>query len=132
MNRKSKELALLMVLLSIIALAGSNFVPPDDKEAESSCKVNLVNLAVAMEFYSTYHKGRYPESLEQLHPDYIQALPKCPPGGTYLLQTGPQALGNESGWKDYYILICPSEHHPDPLAYSGIKGIANPEELLLP
>jgi hypothetical protein len=43
-----------------------------------SCKSNLKNIALALEIYSTDNAGRYPDSLEQLTPEYLKTLPSCP------------------------------------------------------
>lgn len=47
----------------------------------TTCKANLRNLGTALEMYSTDIQGRYPQTLAQVAPDYLKALPTCPSSG---------------------------------------------------
>ena len=125
-----KELLLLVVLTGIIAIVVKLTREEGSVgDRESDCKVNLLNMATGMEMYSTDHHGRYPDSYEKLLPSYLQALPVCPEGGNYVLQVGPQAPGNEQGYQDYYLFICTSDRHPQPLGYNAIQGPIDPTGL---
>lgn len=43
----------------------------------TGCKSNLKNLSTALEMYSTDHGGAYPQSLEELTPQYLETVPRC-------------------------------------------------------
>ncbi|MBX3170429.1 MAG: hypothetical protein KF760_23690 [Candidatus Eremiobacteraeota bacterium] len=45
----------------------------------TACKSNCKNIATALEMYSSDHKGRYPQKLEQLlEGNYLKVIPTCP------------------------------------------------------
>ncbi|MDQ7826336.1 MAG: DUF3352 domain-containing protein [Candidatus Eremiobacteraeota bacterium] len=73
------------------------------------CCNNLSNMAIAMDIYRIDHSKKLPVSLDDLVPDYLQALPRCPAGGGYLFE--PQPDGG-------YLIKCHSDAHKS----SGIKG----------
>lgn len=62
----------------------------------SRCKENLLSLRDAAERYACEHDGLYPESLSDLTPEHLTALPICPVAGkdthseSYQVRTDPQ------------------------------------------
>ncbi len=70
-------LVLSLPAFSFLVLA-PNFIRCTNYGPLTSCKSNLKNIATALEMYSTDNGGRYPDSLEQLTPEYLKALPICP------------------------------------------------------
>lgn len=71
-----------------------------------SCEANLRNIFTACEMYNVDHNGIYPSKLEDLIPEYLKNLPKCPSAEkmTYVY--------NLKNAKDYTI-YCSGENHKD-------------------
>ena len=42
-----------------------------------ACISKLKTIGSALEYYSTYHKGKYPEKLNELVPNYLEKIPRC-------------------------------------------------------
>jgi len=111
----------IVVLLFLIVVP--NFLKARARGQLTACKSNLKNLATALEMYSSEHKGRYPERLDQLIPgNYLRQIPTCPsrsalwgrslgPGHdyTYEVTTRP----------DYFSMCCKGDHAN---AYRGFEG----------
>jgi hypothetical protein len=56
------------------------------------CTMNLSNIAMACDFYKLDHRNSLPPDLDSLVPGYLQAIPRCPAGGTYVYTpTGDKA-----------------------------------------
>ena len=120
---------LALVLISIQKLLSPGFLRADHSAPVSTCKTNLVNLATALEMYSSDHQGKYPQNLNQLVPNYIRTLPECPGSLGYFAEFGPGAAYNSDGYDDYYFLQCTGDAHRDSNLprnypqYDGIQGL---------
>ena len=83
----------------------------------TGCKSNLKNIGTALEMYSTDYSGHYPRNLAMLTPNYLKTIPECPGvhGNSlgYFADFGPKAGYNSRGYRDYYIVECNGEGHPD-------------------
>lgn len=55
-----------------------NFVRAKASGQFTACQSNCKNIGTALDVYSTDHNGKYPESLGELTPHYINEIPKCP------------------------------------------------------
>ncbi len=73
------------------------------------CESNLRTISNAIEMYSTDHKGKYPEKLNELVPDYLPKIPRCPSAGkdTY----SPSYLLKKEGSGESYNLFCLGSNH---------------------
>ena len=97
----------------------------------TACKSNLKNRGTALERYSTDWRGKYPETMGQLTPNYLKTIPECPAAGavTYTLETGPTTAYNTQGFADYYFLQCKGKSHSRVSVprnypqYDGIQGL---------
>jgi hypothetical protein len=104
----------------------------------TACKSNLKNIGTALEMWATDHEGRYPESLQQLTPEYLRAIPECPAAGmdtysdSYTMSKGEDAQG------DSFELYCKGHNHAERLEedfprYNSLQGILeSPSERLDP
>ncbi len=76
---------LIFVLLTVLLALGYYTVYSNHMRARTGalltgCCANLKNIGSALDDYGKCHNGRYPDSLSQLTPIYLQALPHCPAG----------------------------------------------------
>lgn len=78
------SIAFALILINVgIALAQSNdaYIRAHAQGRLTSCKSNLKNIAIALEFYAT-DNGQYPPSLSVLTANsYIGTIPQCPSAG---------------------------------------------------
>jgi hypothetical protein len=51
----------------------------------AACKANRSIIATASDHYYAM-EGAYPRSVQDLVPGYLQSVPTCPSGGSYVLQ----------------------------------------------
>lgn len=72
------------------------------EEIVRECRDNLINMDAALDRYRVTHYGRYPGSLGELVPDYINYIPSCPLNGAKY-RSNPSA-GNPR------VVICPNGH----------------------
>ncbi len=89
------ELFTVLVLLGILSsLLLPRLFRSKMKAYHTGCVQNVHNVGSALEIYSTYHAGKYPDSLEDLrdtNPPYMQTLPTCPSDYSgYGLEVGPE------------------------------------------
>ena len=70
-------LGLLWSVLLIPFVLNAYGVPLHYTDSPIACKSNLKNIATALEMYSTDHEGEFPDSLEELTPNYLRKLPRC-------------------------------------------------------
>ena len=61
----------------------------------NACAVNLRRLEGAITLYTLDHGETGPIMMDDLIPDYLQAAPSCPEGGSYVLW--PQPMCNQVG-----------------------------------
>lgn len=98
------------------------------QDARAACEGNLKNLATALEMYSVDNGGHYPDSFQQLIPNYIREMPHCPSSGTDTytptLRTGPKAPENEERFPEFYSFHCAGTHEGGPSpGYNSVKGL---------
>jgi len=73
---KAKLLVLTSFFLAALLWYASCALPaPLMLSGLTAMKSNLKNIGTALEMYSSDHKGRYPEKLDYLTPDYLKTLP---------------------------------------------------------
>lgn len=105
------------VSLLFLLVVGGQFLSFTMKKHQqkslTGCKNNLKEIATAMEMYSTDWSGRYPGTLTELVPEYIDEIPACPAAGvaTYRMELGEDAPQNPSGLRDYFHLRCSGKNH---------------------
>ncbi len=71
----------------------------------TGCKSNLKNVAAALEMYSSDNGGEFPKDLSALTPQYLKAIPTCPPAGTATYVSGYRSEGSS------YQLYCAGANH---------------------
>lgn len=121
---------ILLLSLSVIIVSKSVRVRTQSSHP-SACPSQLTRIGIALEMYSTDNGGKYPTSLNQLTPNYLKGIPKCPASDsmTYRVYFGPNAPCNPDRYQDYYYLECHGENHKavgvtgDYPAYNAIQGL---------
>lgn len=122
----------IVLLLVISALLYIGIVVPAEKrsaeqEKLTGCIVKMKEMAIRMELYSAENGGLYPESLSQLVPGCIDAIPTCPGTGrdTY---SATYEVNQET---HEYTFFCNGENHMkatlkrgDYPRYSSINGFS--------
>lgn len=101
--RKGIRLGLgLIVLLALAtgsafpAIAQPSPVAAAGGQLESECRNNLSTLLRACQQYAQKHDGDYPDSLDQLTPEFVKSIPVCPAAG-----------------RDSYSALSCFDHHPE-------------------
>lgn len=99
-----------------------------------TCLAHLEHLVDALRLYSNEHGGRFPTSLSELVPDYVDSLPTCPSAGqdTYAAGYSRSADGLEfdlcchgdNHHEDYLWTDRPSQDSPH---YNSVRGWQYPE-----
>ena len=102
----------IMIVIAIISILSTimlpNMVRARSQGRLTGCTTNMKNIATAVETYSTGNGSRYPTSLQQLPPRYIQTIPTCPSAG----KNDPYLSGFASASNpDAYSLVCTGNHH---------------------
>lgn len=133
--RRRKISTLNILALLAILLVASAFIPSLFRTRASSrinrCESNLKNIGTSFEMYAQDHHGKYPDSLDEIIPKYLQHPQVCPIAKreTYRFYTGLSAPGNTEMWKDYYYIECYGENHHiqgvegNYPAYNGVVGL---------
>lgn len=137
-RRKKGSGCSLLTMLAFTAMAAvlaailvPNWMRARARGSLTACKSNLKNIGTALEMYSTHFAGKYPASLQQVVPNYLESLPECPSAGkmTYQATFGRQAPFNPDQYEDYYYVECHGSNHTkvsvtgDYPAYNGIQGL---------
>ena len=119
--------AALLALLATIALL-NRYRVHESLLDHGQCGRNLQTLAHAVERYAADHHGRPPGRLDQLLPEHLRAVPRCPASQrqSYAIFAGftaPLGGGNPNA----YYLFCHGNSHPgyqrDFPAYSNTQGL---------
>lgn len=77
------ELMVVIVILTILmVMIMPQYVVARSRGRLSACESNLRNLATAIEVYATEHNHQVPSSLDDLVPQFVAAIPRCPSAGT--------------------------------------------------
>ena len=74
------------ILLLVTAISFPALVQNHRKQQAARCAMNLDAIAAACREF-TAQQGHYPESLADLAPGLLPAIPVCPAGGRYQLGT---------------------------------------------
>ena len=77
------ELMVVVVILGIlVAIAIPIYNNVTDDAKQKACDSNVKAIQAAVSMYQTANSGKLPSQLENLVPQYIKAIPKCPVDGT--------------------------------------------------
>ena len=74
----------LAILLLLAAISMPALVRNREKRRAAECAMNLDAVATACQKYAA-ENGGFPKELSALVPACLDAVPKCPAGGTYTL-----------------------------------------------
>lgn len=100
----------------------------------TDCKLNLKNIATALEMYASDHAGSYPKSLTELVPKYLPVMPRCSLAShdtyvdSYSMRSRP----------DWYVFYCKGTAHAtegpgvDLPRFSSDKGLEPLDQADLP
>lgn len=93
--RSALVLSLIMVLAAgailLAGCGGSESTPTTAYEGAkesaevATCAANRRSISSVAQQYNAM-EGKYPSSIQQLVPKYLQSVPTCPSGGKYTLQ----------------------------------------------
>ena len=115
MTRKRLGCIVAPVVIILFLAVYMLFLHPQCSHDSMVCESNMRQLQFALQCYAEDHEGRYPERLEELHPDYADlAKLWCPrfKAGRGALETGyeyiPGATKNDEGNRS--ILFCKGYH----------------------
>jgi hypothetical protein len=99
-----KKIALLLVVVVLLLCLAGFFYINHLEDSKSyidiiviSCQDNLRMIDAAIYSYNAEH-GVFPESIDELVPNYLKEVPECPYGGYYYIdtsQTPPRAVCSE-------------------------------------
>ena len=70
-------MTVIAVMALLIAIMFPQFWRAYSKSRYTACISNLKNIATALQIYSTENNS-FPESLDDLNPDYLKIIPACP------------------------------------------------------
>ena len=97
----------LLIVISIIGILAASLITPAprliDKARDVQVKQELHSIRVAIKNYWTVHNGKYPSSLKELIPDYIEKIPEKWQGSrasgvfVYFPEKGQVLLGDLQG-----------------------------------
>lgn len=104
-----------------------------EKEARKFCKCqsNCVKINTALEEYADQHGGRFPESLEELVPEYLEVIPTCPAAGRDTYSESYMVRYDKGADEWYYTFCCKGRHHfrhiksADCPYFSSSEGLAS-------
>lgn len=120
------ELFIVAAIFAILALIIlPNFMRARAQGTLTACKSNLKNIGTSLEMYSTDHRGRYPQSLSELVPAYLNAIPTCPSAGKDTYSAGYRSTMVPDA---YYLCCFGSNHIKEGLAanqpcYDSVQGL---------
>ena len=74
-----------MIVIAIIAILGAilipNYMRAKDQGNYTACQSNCKTIATGLEMHAANRQGVYPNTMQELIPDYIKEIPTCPVGG---------------------------------------------------
>ena len=105
------------------------FVGAREQGLLTMCKSNLKNYGTASEMWSTDYSGRYPETIEELTPNYLRTLPKCPTTESAYTYSKVKIEGYDS-----YQFSCNGDHSGRGVEkgypkYNGVVGLILPDDV---
>jgi len=116
--------------VSLTAILAPNFLRARSSGQYTQCQSNMKNIGTALEMYSTDHSGHYPESLDQLTPDYLRVIPTCAAAGKDTYSASYKSAQNP----DTYEFFCEGSYHSNVGVpsnypqYNSVRGlISRPE-----
>lgn len=74
-------MVVVMIIGILVAIAVPTYARHREEAEKRACQANLRILEGAIAQYRAVN-GSYPAELDDLVPDFIKAVPKCPSGGT--------------------------------------------------
>jgi hypothetical protein len=110
---------------ALSAILVTNFRRAKAQGQVTACKSNLRNIGVALEMYATDNRGRYPDTLAKLTPNYLKAIPTCPAAGRDTYSEGYTSTATP----DTYAFCCKGYYHkaagyePDFPRYNSTEGL---------
>jgi len=113
----------LLFLFLLFIMEGSSLLSSRRMGLLLACKGNLKSISSALEYYSSDHAGRYPASLNDLVPDYLESVPSCSAsGGSPYHYESTVKKSDYTVWCEgrYHLRITGSRGFPQ---YSSAKGI---------
>ncbi|MCD6309643.1 MAG: prepilin-type N-terminal cleavage/methylation domain-containing protein [Candidatus Eremiobacteraeota bacterium] len=109
-NKKGFTLIEMITVIAILALLMAIMFPHMwrlyAKSRYTVCISNLKNIANALQIYMTEHE-KFPPSLEELTPDYISTIPKCPEANADTYTDGYEVDDENTR----YTLCCKGSYH---------------------
>lgn len=114
----------------LAAILIPNFMRARAQGQMTACCSNLKNIATGLEMWSTDNQGHYPDTLDQITPNYLKVLPTCPAAliETYSSSYTSTKPDPEKGTADSYRLFCRGSNHsaagvpPDYPQYTSTEG----------
>ena len=99
-----------------------------------ACVSNVRNIVTALELYAAKNKGRYPDKLSELSPQYLRVLPTCPAAAKDVYSESYKAVNKKIegktgvSWRSRNSFCCAGNNHelagvkPDHPAWNSAKG----------
>ncbi len=89
------------------------------------CQSQVRNIATGLEMWAEDHHGRYPSRLQQLVPDYLYRIPRCPAAGRDTYSPGYQVTSSPAR----FTVVCFGHNHaaddvfPNNPSYDSQTGV---------
>lgn len=96
------------------ALAFSSMGESQAASLAAGCKANLRNIGTGLEMWAVENGGHYPDSLEQIVGDHLEAIPACPAAETDTYSATYRKYKRlETDEYENYEVYCQGHHHED-------------------
>ncbi len=73
-----RNLSFTILAIAVLSMLGRRLIVVNAVEDRDQCRQQIRQMATASELYAGDNSDCYPNSLQQLVPNYLSSLPECP------------------------------------------------------